>query len=75
MLNEVKQIVFYEAFAYNPSTCSYDLWMGTAPLTTIRKRGLKADLSYALYGNEAMVVDGWGCKAPRENNRLEEIHR
>ena len=59
----MKQIVLYEAFAYNPSTCDYDLWMGTAPLKTIRKYGLKADLAYPLYDDEKKCVDGWGYKA------------
>ena len=64
MNTETKQIVFYEAFAYNPSTASYDLWKGTAPLATIKKHGLVADLSYPLYGDEKMCVDGWGYRAP-----------
>lgn len=58
------QIIFYEAFAFNPATCEYDLWRGTAPLETIRKHGPKADLSYPLYGDEKLCVDGWGYKAP-----------
>jgi hypothetical protein len=65
MLKEVKQIVFYEAFGCNPSTCNYDIWMGTAPLATIKEHGLKADLSYPLYGDETMCVDGWGYRARR----------
>ena len=69
MLKDAKQIVFYEAFAYNPSTCEYDLWMGTAPLATIKKYGLRADVSYPLYGSETMCVGEWGYKAPRPNQR------
>ena len=56
------QIVYYEAFAFNPSTCNYDLWMGTAPIETIKKSGLAADLSYPLYGDASMCVDGWAFK-------------
>jgi hypothetical protein len=60
----MNQIVFNEAFAFNPSTCDYDLWMGTAPLETIKNFGLKADLSYPLYGHTSVCVDGWACRAP-----------
>jgi hypothetical protein len=61
----MKQITFYETFAYNTATCDYDRWMGTAPLETIRKYGLAADLSYPLYGNENLCINGWGFKAPQ----------
>jgi hypothetical protein len=57
------QIIFYEAFAFNPSTCKDDIWFGAAPLATIKKRSLKADLSYPLYGDETLCVDGWGHKS------------
>jgi hypothetical protein len=60
----MKQIAFYKAFAYNPSTCSYDLWKGNAPLETIEKCGLRADLAHPLYGDEKLSVDGWAFKAP-----------
>jgi hypothetical protein len=65
MRSEMIQIVFYEAFAFNPTTCNYDIWMGTATLATIKKLGLAADLSYPLYGDESMCTDGWSYKAPR----------
>jgi hypothetical protein len=59
------QIAFYEAFAFNPSTCEYDVWMGTAPLNTIERHGLKADLSYPLYADKKLCgIDGWAFKAP-----------
>ncbi len=59
------QIAFYEAFAFNPATCEYDLWVGTAPLTTIEKHGFKADLSYPLYADKNLAnADGWAFKAP-----------
>ena len=61
----MKQIAFYEAFAFNPATCNYDRWMGTAPLETVRKYGLGADLSHPLYGDEKLCVNGWGYKAPQ----------
>ena len=54
-----------EAFAFNPATCDYDLWMGTASLEAIKKHGLGADLSYPLHGDKKMCVDGWGFKAPQ----------
>jgi hypothetical protein len=59
---KMNQTAFYEAFAFNPSTCDYDLWMGTATIETIKKNGLKADLSYPLYGDEKLCVDGWGYR-------------
>jgi hypothetical protein len=60
----MKQITFYDAFAYNPATCYPDRWMGTAPLETIQKHGLAADLSHPLYGDEKLCINGWGFKAP-----------
>jgi len=63
MSDEKKQITFFEAFAYNPATCNFDIWKGTAPISTIKKFDLKADLSYPLYGDESMCVDGWGSRA------------
>jgi hypothetical protein len=57
------QTAFYEAFAFNPSTCEYDVWMGTAPLSTIERHRLKADLSYPLYADKKLCVDGWGYKS------------
>lgn len=59
------QIAFYETFAYDPITCGYDRWMGTAPLETVARHGLKADLSYPLYGDEKLCVEGWGFKSPQ----------
>jgi hypothetical protein len=56
---------FYEAFAYNPRTVSYDIWRGTATLEAIRKADFKADLSYPLWGDKKTAVDGWAFKAPR----------
>lgn len=60
----MKQVVYYEAFDFNPSTCQNDIWRGTATLDAIRKARLKADLSYPLYGDEALSVDGWAFRAP-----------
>jgi hypothetical protein len=51
----MKQTTYFEAFAYNPSTVSHDIWRGTATLAAIRKAGLNADLSYPLYGDEALA--------------------
>jgi hypothetical protein len=61
-----KQIKFYEAFAsINPFTGQLEKWMGTAPLATIRKHRLFADLSYPLYADDSLCgPDGWACKAP-----------
>ena len=59
----MEQITFYETFAWNPATYEFDRWMGTAPLETIKKHGLGADLSNPLYGNETQCVDGWACKS------------
>jgi len=57
------QVVYYEAFASNPLTKDFE-WMGTAPLSTIRKYGLGADLSHPFYGDESLCVDGWACRGP-----------
>jgi hypothetical protein len=35
-----------------------------APLETIQKHGLAADLSHPLYGDEKLCINGWGFKAP-----------
>jgi hypothetical protein len=56
-------VAYYEAFAYNPQTCSHDVWKGTATLDTIRKAGLKADLSHPMYADKSLAKDGWACKA------------
>jgi hypothetical protein len=61
---QTNQSAFYETFAYNPSSCQFDRWMGTAPLETVAKHGLGADLSYPLYGDESQCVHGWGFKSP-----------
>jgi hypothetical protein len=58
-----QQLVLYPAFAFNPSTCDYDLWMGTASVETIKKYGLKADASYPLWADARKCVDGWGYRA------------
>jgi hypothetical protein len=58
------QIAFYHAHAFNPATVQFDIWMGTAPLETIKKYGLGADLSWPLYGDMSQCVDGWRFKAP-----------
>jgi hypothetical protein len=59
-----KQAVFFEAFEYNRLTSEVGRWRGTATLETIATLGLAADLSYPLYGDESLAVDGWGYKAP-----------
>jgi hypothetical protein len=66
----MKQMVFYETFAFNPSTLDFDVWMGTAPLETIRKHGLAANLSYPLYGDEKSCVNGWGHKSAAARARF-----
>jgi hypothetical protein len=48
----MNQIASYPASAFNRSTCAYDDWRGNATLATIEKLGLKADLSYPLYGDK-----------------------
>jgi hypothetical protein len=60
------QIAFYEAFAFNPATCEYDRWVGTAPpLATIEMHGFKADLTYPLYADKKLMdADGWAFRAP-----------
>ena len=58
----MKQIAYYEAFAWNPLTYNYDVWVGTATRETIRKAGFKPDLSYVMYDDEKLSVDGWACK-------------
>jgi hypothetical protein len=59
----MNQIALFEVFAFDPSTCDYDKWMGTATLETARKLGLKADLTYPLYADKRTCADGWGYKA------------
>jgi hypothetical protein len=59
-----KQTVFFEAFEYNKLTGEVGRWRGTATPATIAKLGLAADLSYPLYADESVAVDGWGYKAP-----------
>jgi hypothetical protein len=61
----MNQTAYFYAFAYNPLTVSYDLWIGTATLPAIREAGLRADLSYPMYGDEKLAVDGWAFKAPQ----------
>jgi hypothetical protein len=63
----MNQTRYFNAFAYNPSTVSYEIWAGTATLAAIRKAGLKADLSYPVYGDEKLAVDGWTFKAPPQH--------
>jgi hypothetical protein len=65
----MKQIVFFETFAYDRLTCN-DLWMGTAPLETIEKHGLAADLSHPLCGDEKLCINGWGFKSPEARARF-----
>ena len=57
-----KQLVFFEAFEVNRFTGEKGRWRGTATLETIAKFGLAADLSYPLYGDESLAVDGWGYR-------------
>jgi hypothetical protein len=59
----MKQVAFFEAFAFNPRTLQSDIWKGTATLDAINKTGPAADLSHPLYGDEKLAVDGWGYKA------------
>jgi hypothetical protein len=59
-----KQTVFFEAFEYDRLTSQKGRWRGTATLETINKFGLAVDLSYPLYGDESLAVDGWGYKVP-----------
>ncbi len=63
-MKEKKQAVFYEAFEYNSVTGQKGRWRGTATPETIAKLGLGADLSYPLYADASVAVDGWGYKAP-----------
>ncbi len=57
-----KQGVFYEAFECNNVTGEVGRWRGTATLETITRLGLAADLSYPMYADERLAVDGWGYK-------------
>jgi len=59
----MKQAAYYEAFAYNQQTHDHDVWVGTATLAAISKAGLKADLSYPLYGDEKLAIKGWACRS------------
>jgi len=60
----MNEIPYFEAFAFDPVTCDYTRWVGTAPLATIRKSGLKADLAHPYYGPKALCGDdGWACRA------------
>ncbi len=59
-------VAFYEAFAFNPITCEYDIWVGTGTLATIQRAGLKPDLANPYYGHPSLGgKDGWGCKGSR----------
>jgi hypothetical protein len=60
----MNQTAYFHAFAYNPRTVDHDIWVGNATLAATKKAGLKADLSYPLYGDEKLAVDGWAFKAP-----------
>jgi hypothetical protein len=59
-----KQAVFYETFEFNAVTGEVGRWRGTATPETIAKLGLAADLSYPLYADASVAIDGWGFKAP-----------
>src|SRR5438552_19196426 len=59
----------FEAFDLNPLTCNYDLWVGTGTLAAILAGGFRPDLSYPMWRNEGDAINGWICKARRENSR------
>ncbi len=59
-----QQAVYFEVFAFNPRTCEYDLWRGTATLAAATKAGLRADRTHPLYGAVAFGdADGWAFRA------------
>jgi hypothetical protein len=59
----MNQVALFPVFAFNPSTCDYDIWMGTATLETANKLVLKADRAYPGYADKRTCADGWGYKA------------
>jgi hypothetical protein len=59
----MNQIAYFELFAFNPSTCNFDRWVGTGPRSTAKKHGLWADPASLMYGDEKLCVDGFACKA------------
>jgi hypothetical protein len=63
MHKQVKRVAYYEAFSFGPLTGNEDKWFGTGTLIAIKAQGLRADLSYPMYGDERLAVDGWACRA------------
>lgn len=51
-------VAYYEAF-------DGETWIGTATLEAIRRAGLRADLSYPMWGRKSLAKDGWACRAKR----------
>jgi hypothetical protein len=50
--------VFFHAFEFNRSTLEFDIWKGVATPEAIKAAGLAANLSYPLYGDARLAVDG-----------------
>jgi hypothetical protein len=59
------QLCFYPAYAFNPSTCAYDIWMGNMTVAAAGKRGFRIDANYSGYADEKIAVDGVAFINPR----------
>jgi hypothetical protein len=64
---KMKQMAFYELFE---RTAFGDQWVGTGPRATAKKYDLWADPASLMYGDEALCVDGWACRAEPAPSRL-----
>jgi hypothetical protein len=51
----------YHAFAYNPSTIDYDIWVGVGTREAIRNGGFRGD-GIVLWCPHERLVDGWSFR-------------
>ena len=57
-------IAYYPAFAFNLTTCDYDIWVGNMTLDAARQRRLKIDASYPSSARKLDYPDGIAFRAP-----------
>ena len=55
-------IGYYEVFAYNPTTCNFDIWLGTGTAASAAAIGARLG---GFVGYDKATADGWACKAKR----------
>jgi hypothetical protein len=53
----------FDAMAFNPETCMYDIWRGTATLEAIRGAGCRPDPASWGYYPQELLMDGWALRA------------